>query len=72
MGKTKHDRHIHFHYTDKFVAFYKEQPQEYKDKWDEAGRPFGYTAMNMCYVIMRIACVKESYDLEYKDVLYNP
>ena len=49
MGRVNFERHIHFVYTKKFVAHYKKQTQDFKNKCDEIGKPFGYSGMNVFY-----------------------
>ena len=50
MGRINNDRKIHFNYTPDFLYYWSLQTQELKDKCDEIGKPYGYSAMNVFYM----------------------
>jgi len=55
MGRLAFERHIHFKYTKAFVNYYRTIPQEMKNTADAIGRPYGYSAMNVLFLVIKIA-----------------
>ena len=58
MGRINHDRHLNFDYNQEFIDLYNDQPEELKAKLDEWGIEFGYTAMNVFYILCWLYMVK--------------
>lgn len=65
MGKIEHDRNIHFEYTKEFIEFWKSQTREYKDTLDEGARPYGYSGMEIFFILFWIKIVEDESGKKY-------
>lgn len=52
MSKISFERHIHFKYTPTFVEVWKQQPTALKTLLNTVARPFGYSGMNVFFVLV--------------------
>lgn len=65
MGKTQFDRNVHFKYTPEFIEFWRSQTQSYRDTLDKAARPYGYSGMEIFYILMWIKICEEESGKKY-------
>lgn len=59
MGKTSHERHVHFNYPPELLEMWKDQPEHLKSFLNEYATQYGYTGINLFYSLVWIYTIKK-------------
>lgn len=58
MGRLNHERHIHYRYSPLVQEYWSYQTEEFKQICDDVGKEYGYTGINIFYIVTIIKAIQ--------------
>lgn len=72
MGRIGFERHVHFNYDPKFIEFWEDQSDTFKNQLEAWGEPYGYTGINIFYIMAWVWSVQHTSGRTFKPFVRTP
>lgn len=66
MGRTAFERLIHISYSQNTIDYWQTQPEEFKTRCDNIGKPFGYTGINVFVMFLYAYALVVKGEIKYR------